>query len=343
MKALVLEQYDCLEYREVPDPQVGPRDVLVEVRACGICGSDIHGMDGSSGRRIPPVIMGHEASGVIVGKGRDVSNWREGDHVTLDSTISCDKCSFCSSGMPNLCDNRRVLGVSCEDYRRDGAFAEYVAVHERTLYGVPEGVSFVEAAMVEPLSVAAHACNRLSPSIGDSVVVIGTGMIGLLVIQVLRAAGCGRILAVDLDPSRLEAARRLGADHGLLSCDVDVPDKVRRLTNGQGADAAFEAVGIGSTLTLATNSVRKGGTVTLIGNLTIAAQLPLQSVVTREISLHGSYTSCGEYAACLDLIRRGTVDVGAIVSAVAPLSDGATWFERLRKRDPGLLKVVLEP
>ena len=140
MKALVLEAYHRFEYKDVPEPEVGPEDVLIAVKACGICGSDVHGMDGSTGRRRPPVIMGHEASGVIVACGDDVAGWQRGDRVTFDSTIYCGRCHFCRTGRANLCDDRRVLGVSCEDYRRHGAFADFVAVPQHILYRLPEDV-----------------------------------------------------------------------------------------------------------------------------------------------------------------------------------------------------------
>src|SRR5215468_6321810 len=131
MKALVLKEYKKFSFEEVPEPQVQPQEVLVAVKACGICGSDVHGMDGSTGRRRPPIIMGHEASGTIVGAGASVNGWREGDRVTFDSTIYCGQCEFCKSGAINLCEHRRVLGVSCEDYRQPGAFAEFVNVPAR--------------------------------------------------------------------------------------------------------------------------------------------------------------------------------------------------------------------
>ena len=137
MKALVLHEYNCFEYKDVQEPEIGPDEVLIEVKACGICGSDVHGMDGSTGRRKPPIIMGHEAAGVIAGVGKQVENWSEGDRVTFDSTIYCEECHFCRKGLINLCDNRRVLGVSCDDYRQQGAFAEYVSVPQHILYRLP--------------------------------------------------------------------------------------------------------------------------------------------------------------------------------------------------------------
>jgi len=343
VKALVLQAYNRFEYKDVPEPDVGPEDVLVQVKACGICGSDIHGMDGSSGRRIPPLIMGHEASGVIAELGSDVKDWHKDDRVTFDSTIYCGQCHFCRRGLINFCDNRRVLGVSCDEYRQHGAFAEYVAVPQHILYRLPEGLSFEQAAMVEPLSIAFHAVGRTPISLNDTAVVVGTGMIGLLVVQTLRAAGCGHIIAVDLDQDRLDLARELGADESLRSDADDVLTQVLKRTEGRGADIAFEVVGITPTLKLAARCLRKGGALTLVGNLSAAAELPLQLVVTRGLTLNGSCSSRGEYPACLDMIARGTITVDALISAVAPLVEGASWFARLYEGEPGMLKVILKP
>src|SRR5437762_2663356 len=183
MKALVLKEYKKFSYEEVPTPHPGPDEVLIAVKACGICGSDVHGMDGSTGRRRPPIIMGHEAAGTIAEIGSAVKGWMVGDRVTLDSTIYCGQCEFCRRGEINLCDERRVLGVSCEDYRQHGAFAEYVAVPERILYRLPEGLPFEQAALVEPFTIALHAIRRLAPGLNDTVVVVGAGMIGLALVQ----------------------------------------------------------------------------------------------------------------------------------------------------------------
>src|ERR1035441_8590022 len=157
MKALTLTDYKKLAYGDAPDPQIAADEVLIRVRACGICGSDVHGMDGSTGRRRPPIIMGHEAAGVIAAGGAQVVNWKLGDRVTFDSTVFCGTCWYCQRGLINLCDHRRVLGVWCEGYRQPGAFAEYIALPHRILYALPHSVSFEQAAMVDPVSIAVHA------------------------------------------------------------------------------------------------------------------------------------------------------------------------------------------
>jgi L-iditol 2-dehydrogenase len=343
MKALLLEEYKRLVYTDFPEPQVGKDEVLIQVKACGICGSDIHGYDGSSGRRIPPLVMGHEAAGIITAVGADVSGWTPGERVTFDSTDYCGRCYYCRRGQVNLCDNRRVLGVSTGEYRRHGAFAEYVAVPERILYRLPENVSFPQATVVEPLAIAVHAVDLTPRRVDDSIVVVGAGMVGLVVIQVLRNAGCGQIIAVDLEQSRLDLACQLGADVGWLANRPDLTAMIQDKTEGRGADCVFEVVGNTPALNTAIKSVRKGGSVTLVGNLSSTVDFPLQAVVTREITLYGSCASSGEYPVCLDLVSHQKVNLDILISATAPLSDGSVWFDRLYRREAGLMKVILEP
>jgi len=343
MDALVLKAYRRLEMAEVPVPVPGPDEVLVAVQACAICGSDVHGYDGSTGRRVPPLIMGHEAAGIVAEVGARVSGLAPGDRVTFDSTVYCGRCPPCRRGRINLCDDRRVLGVSCAEYRRDGAFAKYVAVPQRVVYRLPPGLSFEHAAMVEPLAIAFHAVGRAPLRLGDTAVVVGAGVIGLLIVQALRLAGCGRVVAADIDPGRLELARRLGADETVHVAAGRAETPVRQAVGGDGADIAFDAVGRGDTLRTALGSLRKGGTLSAVGNLDADVPFPLQQAVTRELTVAGSCASCGEYPACIDALAAGRVDVASLISAVAPLEEGPAWFERLYHREPGLIKVVLRP
>jgi len=343
MKALVLRDYMTLVYEEVPRPRIAPDEVLVRVAACGICGSDVHGLDGSTGRRQPPLIMGHEASGVVEEAGPEVRGFAAGDRVTFDSTIYRLDDWYTRRGLYNLSDGRMVLGVSPGEYRRDGAFAEYVAVPGHILYRVPDAVGFEQAAMVEPVAVATHAVGLTPVAVGDTAVVVGAGMIGLCLVQVLRAAGCGRVLAVDVEEERLALARQLGADAGLDPARGDVAKEVAEATEGRGADVAFEAVGIAATVKTAIDCVRRGGTITLVGNLSPTIEIPLQAVVTRQLRLQGSCSIAGEYPAALAMIERGVVNVDAMRSAVAPLAEGAAWFERLHRKESGLMKVILKP
>ena len=312
------------------------------MKACAICGSDPR-IDGSTGRRQPSVIMGHEAAGVVAAVGSNVKGFQVGDRITFDSTIYCGQCHFCRRGQINLCNNRRVLGVSCDDYRQDGALAEYLAIPARIAYHLPEGISFAEAAMVEPVSIAVHACSLPPIALNDSALVVGAGTIGLFIIQVLKTFGCGEIIVVDIDEGKFELAKKYGATACFNSQDESLAEKVLELTGGLGVDLAFEAVGLSSTVDLAVAALRKGGSLVLVGNVSPRIDFPLQSVVTREISIFGSCASSGEYPVCLDLIQKGKVSVKELISAVAPLKEGAEWFNRLYNKEPGLFKVVLEP
>ena len=343
MKSLVLEKYNEFTIRETKIPEVKPGWVLIKVEACGICGSDVHGMDGSTGRRQPPLIMGHEASGTIARLGEDVQNWKMGDRVTFDSTISCGECFYCKRGDINLCDNRRVLGVSCDEYRQNGAFAEFVAVPSHILYSIPENISFEQAAMIEAVSVAVHAAAISSVQANDTAVVIGCGMIGLLCIQSLKAAGCGKVIAIDQVAEKLKLAIDLGADLCINSNDPGLIKKVLKETENRGADITFEVVGIETTVNLAIDCARKGGTVTLVGNLAPEVRFPLQKVVTRQLKVQGSCASAGEYPLCLELIASGKIKVDQLISKVAPLEEGNDWFHRLYNKEAGLMKVILKP
>lgn len=342
MKAMMLVEKSRLEITDMPMPTVGDEDLLVRIKACGICGSDVHGFDGSTGRRIPPIVMGHEASGVVERTGTNAKRFRSGDRVTFDSTIYCGQCAYCQAGKVNLCENRRVLGVSCGDYRQHGCFAEYASIPQRIAYHLPESLSFEHAAMVEAVSIAMHAVRRAAPAPGDPAVVVGVGMVGQLIVQVLRAAECGTLIAVDVDESRLERARKLGADHLLSAESPDLIETICRLTSG-GAAAAFEVVGIDDSFQTAASSVRKGGALVLVGNLSPKVRMPLQVVVTRELTLLGSCASAGEYPACLDAMAKGKIDVQSLISAVAPLEQGPQWFARLHAGETGLMKIILNP
>lgn len=343
MKALVLKEYMQLDYIDVPDPEINDDEVLIRVKAVGICGSDVHGIDGSTGRRIPPLIMGHEASGIIEMAGSNVSEWKPGDRVTFDSTIYRLDDWYSRKGKYNLSDNRMVLGVSTDEYRRNGAFAEYVAVPQHILYRIPDNVSFVQAAMVEPAAVALHAIELTPFSVNDIAVVTGTGMIGLFIVQLLKIAGCGKIIALDIDDDKLMLAKDFGADKIFNTDNTNVISKVLGETNNRGADIVFEAIGISQTVNTAINAVRKGGTVTLIGNLSQVVEIPLQTVVSKQLCLQGSCAINGEYSAVLDMISSGNLRTDKVLSVEAPLSEGASWFKRLYNKEKGLIKVVLVP
>jgi len=339
----MLSEYKRLDLVDMPVPKPAADELLIRIQACGICGSDVHGYDGSTGRRLPPVVMGHEAAGIVEEAGSAVVNFRAGDRVTFDSTVFCGECFFCKRGQINLCDHREVIGVSTPLFKRMGAFAEYVVVPARIAYILPDNMPFAHAALIEAVSVAVHAVSLTEITPNDTAVVVGAGMIGLLTLQAVKHAGAARVFVLDVDESRLELARELGATETFNSRDEKVIGQIAERTNGRGADVALECVGTSVTVKLALESVRKGGAVTLVGNVTPTVELGLQSAVSRQIRLQGSCASSGEYPECIALMAEGAIRVEPLLTAVAPLQDGPRWFERLYAREPGLLKVVLQP
>lgn len=347
MKALLLTAPSSLTLTDLETPAPDACEVRVRIAACGICGSDVHGYTGSTGRRIPPLVMGHEAAGIIDAVGKNVSGELVGQRVALDSTVFCGECEFCNNGQENLCTHRQVLGVSCDAYRRQGCFAEYAIVPERCVYPLPDQMGFVAASLLEPLTIGLQAVRlgNAGPAT-RSAVVIGAGTIGLAIIVALKSYGVQRIAAVDLDASRLNEAREFGAD-AVFEADQITAKQLAEWgassADTDGADLVLEAVGAAASVETAIHAVTRGGTVVLVGNVSPVVELPLQTVVTRQIRLQGSCASAGCYPEAIELAASGAVDLSRFVSRVAPLEDGIDWFERLHNREPGVLKVVLQP
>jgi L-iditol 2-dehydrogenase len=347
MKALLLTAPGSLAIADVDDPVPGPGEVRIRVAACGICGSDVHGFTGSTGRRIPPLVMGHEAAGTVDVVGPGVGDIAVGARVALDSTVFCGGCEHCRAGCENLCTDRQVLGVSCGTYRRHGCFADFVVVPRRVVYPIPDSLDFVSAALLEPLTIALHAVRLGGVGPGTrSAVVVGSGTIGLAVTASLKARGVPRIAAIDLDEDRLAQARRLGATETFVA----TPDAGQRAAawgassaDTDGADVVVEAVGNTSAVQTAVAAATRGGTVVLVGNVSPMIELPLQAVVTRQLRLQGSCSSAGCYPEAIRLVAEGRIDLSGFVSKIAPLAEGPGWFDRLHHREPGLLKVVLQP
>ena len=340
MKALVHTAPYKLELQDWPVPTCGPHDLLVRVKACAICGSDIKGYSGKTGRRQPPIIMGHEASGVVEKVGSKVTAFSVGDRVTFDSTVYCQKCDFCLSGHWNLCENREVVGVSEGTYRRHGAMAEYVTVPDWVSVRLPDGMSYEQAALVETASIGVHAANRTPIRLNDTVVIVGAGAVGLVTLQAVRLKGAGKIVVSDLSPQRLEMARSLGADVTVLASDDDALDQLQAHTAPYGADASFEAVGISPTIGTALAVTRKGGSLTLIGNVSPKIEVNLQSIVSREITIYGVCATNGEIPDCVALIASGKLNVDPFISATAQLEDGQAIFDQLYAEPGANLRTV---
>jgi L-iditol 2-dehydrogenase len=323
--------------------EVGPDDVLVRVKACAICGSDVHGFTGKTGRRLPPLIMGHEAAGVVEATGRNATAFQPGDRVSFDSTVYCNHCPACTAGLFNRCQSRQVLGVSIPEFKRHGAMAEYVAVPSWIAFKISDDLAFTHAALLEPASIAVHAANRSAVQQGDTVLVVGAGTIGLLAIQAARLKGARTVIACDLNDFRLRIAKAMGADVTVNTSGTDALAQILGHTEGRGVDVSFEAVGLPETFRLAASALKLGGQVVAIGNVRRDVEINLQELVSRELTFTGSYASSGELRSCADLIATGRIRVEPLISEVLHLKDGPKAFERLLKAEEDLIKIVLEP
>ncbi len=343
MKALIYTKPYCFEYSDFSDPVVGDDEVLISVKACGICGSDVHGSTGKTGRRIPPLIMGHEAAGIIEDMGKNIKDFEKGDRVCFDSTVYCNKCGPCRKGLYNRCESRQVLGVSTPQFKRHGAFAEYVAVPWWIVSKIPENMPFIRSALLEPASIGTHAANRAPISPNDTVVVIGAGTIGLFILQACRLRGAAKVIVADINEFRLEVAGKLGADKAVNPLKSDIREMIFKETKNRGADVTFEAVGYAQTFRDGVSLTKIGGHLVAVGNLEKTAEFNLQELVARELTFTGSYASSGEFRDCIDLVASGKINVEPLISDVLPLKDGPGAFDRLLKAQDNLLKIVLEP
>ena len=343
MKALVYTKPYCFEYSDFPEHEAGDDDVLIRVKACGICGSDVHGSTGKTGRRIPPLIMGHEAAGIVEDRGKNVKDFEKGQRVCFDSTVYCNECEACRTGYYNRCEHRKVLGVSTPDFKRHGAFAEYVAVPWWIVSKIPDNLSFIHAALLEPVSIGVHAANRAPISADDTVLIIGAGTIGLFVLQAARLKGARKIFVSDINEFRLDVAKKLGANEIINPEKSDLKEIIFEKTDNKGVNVSFEVVGFASTFQDAVSVTKMGGHLVAVGNLEKMVEFDLQQFIASELTFTGSYASSGEFRDCIELVASGKINVAPLISDVLPLKDGPKAFERLLKTEENLLKIVLEP
>lgn len=330
-----------VELRDVAEPVPGPKQVKVEVKAAGVCGSDLHIYHDEIAIPVhPPVIMGHEFAGVVVAVGEGVEGVQPGDRVTCETTAwFCGRCLACRAGHYNMCAQRKVVG-----YAVDGCFARYCLVHERQVHLLPEGVDFVAGALTEPLACCVHAVLELtSVTAGDLVVVAGPGSIGLLCMQIARAAGATVIIAgTTSDAERLALAKRLGASMAVDLTSQDLPQIVVGLTAGQGADIYFECSGAPAAARQGLTLTRRGGQYTQVGLFPGPFELPFDTIAYRELRVTGSLGQrSSSWRRGLALLGQGLVDTRSLVSHILPLDSWQEAF-RLAESRQGL-KIVLEP
>ena len=344
MKAAVFRGRRRFEIQEVPSPSPGAGEVLVRVGAVGVCGSDLHGFEGRSGkRRQPGLIMGHEAAGEVAELGTGVRGWKAGDRVVIDPQIACGECLSCRSGWPHLCEHKKIIGSSMLEFRH-GALAEYIAVPERQLHRLPDSVTFEEACLVEPAGCSLHVYNRSGIEVGSCIAVIGAGTIGLVALQVARMIGAGKVMVVDLAPNRLELARRLGADVTIQSDREDPVERLREETAGRGVDYVVEAVGLSLTYGYATRALRRRGKILALGFMEDSVCFPIQPILFQELSVIGSTGfALTEADTVIELIEKGRITVKPLVTHTFTLEDTQRAFETFADPAAKAIKVVVNP
>lgn len=339
MKAAVFAGPERFELSEIPDPVCGTRDVIVEVALCGICGSDLHSyVEGAFVE--PGQVMGHEFSGTVAEVGADVCGVAVGDRVTAVPILACGRCPRCLDGSTHLCENALAASIA---YGLPGAFAEYVRIPDAIVGGnllrIPDGVSDVAAAMVEPMSVALHAIRSAQAGPADLVVVLGLGSIGLNVVQMARALGAGRIAGVDISPARLELAGRLGADILIDGRSRGALEAVTELTGtgaygiGARADVVIEASGHPALLADAIAMTRAGGRVRIAALYAEAVQVDANQIVQKELDVSGTFAYRGEFPQVLSLLEAGRVQADVLVTDTFPLAKISDAFRSQLDKD----------
>jgi L-iditol 2-dehydrogenase len=328
--------------RAMPVP--GRGQVLVKVMASGICGSDMAPYVGKElERRQPGIVMGHEASGIVESAGEGVEAWKKGDRVAINPQIYCEHCRNCRTGNSNLCDNMLLIGSSKRKFL-DGAMCEYICLSEKQLLSLPDNVGFNAGSMLDPIGNAIRVVRNGEVGIGDTVLVIGCGAIGLLVVQTARIAGASTVIAVDRVPFKLELAASLGADACVDSTDQAAAEaSIMELTKGQGADVVINAAGFAETYELAVRTCRKRGTIVALGYVGTHISFPITDMIFKEIRCVGSTGFSLENRMVLEYLSKGLIKVDSIITDTLPLGEIKSGFDRLL--DPGKrsIKVIINP
>lgn len=343
MKALVkyVKGNGNMEIRDIPEPKVGPGQVKIEVKATGICGSDLHIYHDDIAIPLnPPVVTGHEFCGVVVEVGEGVTEWKAGDRVTSETAYSfCGKCHYCITGYYNLCNNRKTLG-----YWYNGAFAKYTVVPQERVHTLPDSIDFVSGALLEPLACITHAVLELTNiTVGDVVLVVGPGAIGLGTLQVAKAQGATVIVSgTSIDIERLKMARELGADYTIDVMEEDLEKFIGELTKGRGVDIVFECSGVARAADDALKVIKKQGQFTQIGLFGKPITIDFEKICFKELKVTGSLGSrWTSWEKAIQLVEQGKVKTKPLVSHQMPITEWEKAFKMFESKEG--LKLILTP
>lgn len=319
MKALMLKGTKQIVYGNYPTPTISDDEVLLQIKSVGICGTDLHIYHG--GLKIKTPIMGHEFSGVVVKVGKHVHRVKKGDRVVGEHVLTCRQCRYCLSGKPTLCEAGLTVGLD-----RPGALAEYLAIPGNLLYKIPDSITWEEGALIEPLTIALYAIHSTPQLLGKKAAVIGQGPIGLLIDQVLHAAGAS-VIGIDVLPHRLAFAKKKGWVHATANGKrPDVAETIQKFSGQDGVDLVFEAVGRQATAQLAINAARRDGSIYLLGVFEQAASLDLMPIITRELNVFGSWRCAFTFPDAIELVAKKKIDLKSLVTHRYAARDGAKAF-----------------
>jgi 2-desacetyl-2-hydroxyethyl bacteriochlorophyllide A dehydrogenase len=333
----VVTQPGKVEILDRPLPDVAGDEVRIKVKAVTICGSDLHIFKGKHPAAPLPVPVGHEIAGEVEQVGPQVRRYQPGDRVIVEPVLACGECYFCQRGQYHLCTD-----ISFQYRQGQGGLTTRFIAQEKWLHRMPEGISYAEGALVEPLSVALHALKKSELKIGDTSVIFGAGAIGLFLLQLIQVAGGGETFVVDVQEFRLSTARQIGAAAVFNNLEQDVVSLLMQLTDEMGVDKAFEAVGINTTLVQALRSLKKGGRAILLGLFEKPdAVIPANLFVQKEIGLLGSQGYCWDFQSAIQLIEQGKLDLKPMLTHYFPLSRVQEAFEVLRDPKAQAIKVVI--
>jgi 2-desacetyl-2-hydroxyethyl bacteriochlorophyllide A dehydrogenase len=346
MKAGILYADRDIRLGELPDPQIGPDDVLIATSHAGICGTDLHIYRGEFHSRVTyPAVPGHEFGGIVQEVGHNVRGFKRGDRVVVDPIISCHNCPACLSGHINACRSLKLLGIEWS-----GGFGQYVSAPASHLFSLPDEVPLVYAPMVEMYALGHHILQRGHVQLGESVVILGAGKLGLSILDVLcHKSGANLTVITDSQPFRLETARRLGVDHAINIADEDPVSRVLEITQGVGADCVIEAVGHyhefpgqEAPLAQAVKMIRNGGRVVTAGLGEQLSAVHFKTLVLKEAEIIATRVTCGEFPRAVRLLSRGVLHPELLVTDQMPLRDIDAAFAKVDNEDPRTIKVVLD-
>lgn len=339
MKALVYHGPKEMTWEDYKEPTITDNEVLIKVKSVGICGSDLHGYLGLTGRRIAPMVMGHEFSGEVSKIGSKVTKVAVGDRVTVQPIVACGKCEFCNEGYTNRCTDKKVFGVM--DY--DGALSEYVSADENLIFKLPDSMSFDEGSLIEPMSVSYSAVKRLASVMeGKSVLVIGAGTIGYFASLWAKYFGAGKIFFSDIIQHRLDLVNKDHVDAVINAKDQDLVETLKSHNDGKKVDIIIEAVGLNSTVNQGLSVLSVGGTCLWIGNSQPTVEISMQQIVTTEVSIIGTYMfTHEEFGEVMSILDKKPFEFTDVMSIREPMSKATEVFNKVIENPDSILKAVV--